>query len=460
MRQRAAWPAACGTVIALVVVPLVASTLAARGTAAVTFEAEEVEAILRLSPLPPPPPDPTNVVADDPRAARLGQFLFFDRRLSANGRVACATCHDPARGFADGRPLARGIAAVSRHAPGLLNTVYQRWYFWDGRADSLWAQAVQPLEHPKEHGTDRLHIAHTIHGDPALRQAYEDLFGQLPALAQASRFPRHARPAPTQPEHPHHRAWQAMRAEDRHAVNRVLSNVTKSIAAYERRLVRGQAPFDRFVAGLRKGDVRARGALSVSAQRGLKLFVGGARCIECHSGPNFSDLEFHNLGLPARSWLGPDTGRAQGIPRVRNDPFNATGAYSDASPGSFTQKLRFLPDPGAEQQGQFKTPTLRNVALTAPYMHGGHFRSLEQVLRFYSTLRDPLDDAPIPDEAFAGQREGTLQPLHLSEREIQDLAAFLRSLTGAPLDPALLVAPPAPVPSTAPRPRSTGGEEQ
>jgi cytochrome c peroxidase len=245
-----------------------------------------------------------------------------------------------------------------------------------------------------------------------------------------------------------------MRPEDRRAINRILSNVTKAIAAYERRLVRGQAPFDRFVAGLRTHDAQALGALSASAQRGLKLFIGRARCIACHSGPEFSDREFHNLGLPARPWLAPDTGRAEGIRRVRNDPFRATGAYSDAPDSRFARKLRFLPEPGAAQQGQFKTPTLRNVALTAPYMHGGHFASLEQVVRFYSTLRDPVDDTPIPDEAFFGRREATLRPLGLSEREVEDLTAFLRSLTGAPLDAALLRPPPAPVTRKAGRTRA------
>ena len=134
-----------------------------------------------MSPLDAPPLDPTNRVSGDPRAARLGQFLFFDTRLSANGSVACVTCHDPDRGWADGETLARGVHALERHSMSLWNAAYHRWYFWDGRADSLWAQALEPLEHPNEHGTTRLACAHLVHDDDELRAAYEEVFGPLPA---------------------------------------------------------------------------------------------------------------------------------------------------------------------------------------------------------------------------------------------------------------------------------------
>jgi cytochrome c peroxidase len=145
------------------------------------FAPEEVRALLKLSPLPSPPADPTNRFADDPRAARLGQWLFFDKRLSAGGTVSCASCHQPERAFSDGKHFGEieGEAGKvqDRHTPSLFNVAYNRWFFWDGRADSLWAQALRPLEEPREHATSRLAIAHALARDPDLKRAYEETFG-------------------------------------------------------------------------------------------------------------------------------------------------------------------------------------------------------------------------------------------------------------------------------------------
>jgi len=150
------------------------------GGLAVDLDARQIERILKLSPLPAPPPDPTNRVADDPRAVHFGQFLFFDKRLSGNGEIACATCHDPAKGFADGRQLGRGVADLARHSPTLYDVAFNRWFFWDGRTDSLWAQAVQPIENPSEMGGDRWRIARLILEDTELARAYQEIFGPLP----------------------------------------------------------------------------------------------------------------------------------------------------------------------------------------------------------------------------------------------------------------------------------------
>ena len=143
------------------------------------FTAEEVEKILTFSPLEPPPADSTNRVADDETAARVGQAVFFDERFSRHGDFACATCHVPEKGFADGRALAEGREQLARHTPSLLNVAYNRWFFWDGRADSLWAQALEPLENPLEHGGSRLQYAHIVYHDAALRPAFERLFGPM-----------------------------------------------------------------------------------------------------------------------------------------------------------------------------------------------------------------------------------------------------------------------------------------
>lgn len=148
------------------------------------FTAEERKAIAKLSPLPGIPPNPTNAHADNPEAARLGQRLFFEPRLSANGEISCATCHDPELGFSDGKALSEGIETTDRHSPALWNVAYQRWFFWDGRADSLWAQSLQPLHSEKEMGATPEHTFQFISGDPALRKIYESLFRPFPKPAR------------------------------------------------------------------------------------------------------------------------------------------------------------------------------------------------------------------------------------------------------------------------------------
>ncbi len=388
--------------------------LALLAACAPTLSEEEWQAARELSPAPAAADDPTNSVADDPNAASLGQRLFFDTRLSADGSVSCATCHDPAEGFADGRVLAEGLGTTGRHAPTVLGSAANRWFFWDGRADSAWAQALGPLENPVEHGTSRLAVAHVVHEDAALRDAYEALFGALPDLADEARFPPSGRPVADDPGHSDAVAWAAMTAEDQAAVDRVFANIGKVIAAYERRLMTGESAFDRWVGG-------DEAALSADAVRGLQLFVGVGLCTLCHSGPGLTDREFHNLALPARDWTpdDPDYGRYAGIVRVQADPFNGAGAYSD-DPEAGAARVAYLAL-GEEQVGQFKTPSLRDVARTPPYMHGGHFETLEDVVRFYSAL---------DEEGGEGHREHILQPLELTDGEVAELVAFLESLDG------------------------------
>ncbi len=379
--------------------------------------------------------DETNAVVDDERAARLGQFLFFDARLSQNGQVSCASCHMPDHGFAMPSPLGRGLDDTPRHVPSLLNAAFHHWYNWDGSTDSLWAQALGPLESPKEMAFTRTGLAHHIHADAELRRAYEAIFGELPKLSETARFPEHARPVPDDPEHPHHKAWAAMQPADRRAINRVLTNTTKAIAAYQTKLVRKNAPFDTFVEGLEEGDEAKLAALSESAKRGAELFVGKANCVACHTGPNFTDGTFHNLGLGPREWISKDEGRWDGVSAVSKSEFNAVGPYSDKTDGKRAQWIEFLTRT-SEDHGQFKTPTLRNVELTAPYMHGGQFETLEEVVRFYSTLDEPVQ---------LGHREEMLVPLGLTERDIDDLVAFLHSLTGEALPAELTRQPPSPL---------------
>ncbi len=401
------------------------------------YTQSELAAIFRLSPLGTPPADPTDGVANDPRAAALGQYLFFDPRFSANGKISCASCHIPARGFTDGRRVAKGMALGTRNTPTIINAAFDEWYFWDGRADSMWAQALQPLENPREFGGDRLVILHAVYGDGPLRNAYAALFGRPPALGEAKRFPAHARPA-TDPNSPLAKAWAAMAPSDRRAADRMFSNLGKAIEAYERRLVAGGSPFDRYVRALKAGDVAGEEAMPVAAKRGLKLFVGRAHCDLCHSGPLLSDGQFHNLGLPLLLGEAPDPGRAAGMAEVKASIFNGVGPFSDDPRGLAKQKLEFLPTPKSAL-GKFKTPSLRNVALTAPYMHDGRFASLREVILFYA------EGKAASKGRLVGVREKTLSLIpHLSANEQSDLVAFLKELDSAPLPPALTRPPVAP----------------
>jgi cytochrome c peroxidase len=378
----------------------------------------DVELALEFSPLPPVPADPTNAFADDPAAAHLGRFLFFDERLSGPGDVSCATCHKPELGWGDGRRKAKGVSHHPRHSMTLWNVAYNRWFFWDGRKDSLWSQALGPLEDAREHGTTRMAIAHVLAGDPDTARAYTDVFGPLPDLSDGERFPADARPVPGDDGHDHAEAWLAMDAADRDAVDLVFTNVGKAIAAYQRLLITDHAPFDVFVEGLRSGDEEVQAALSPAAQRGFSLFAGKANCILCHDGALFTDREFHANRVPTEE--GTDPGRGLGIARLLEDPFNGLSPYADDGGEIARTKLSF-PRGGWEIPGIFKTPTLRNVARTAPYMHEGQIATLQEVVAFYSSL-----DGAVPP---GRHDEGIIMPLGLTDAEQADLLAFLEALT-------------------------------
>lgn len=384
----------------------------------------EWDAVRQLSPPPALRDDPTNRVADDEAAARFGQRLYFDPALSSNGQVSCATCHDPELGFADGLTLAEGVSTAGKHSPTVLDSARNRWFFWDGRADTAWTQAAGPLENPVEHDSTRLELAHHVADDATLRAAYEALFGALPALEDGARFPARGRPIPTELDHPDQVAWAGMAPEDQDAVTQVFVNAAKAIAAYERRLVTGSSRFDEYVAG---DDT----ALSDAEVRGLRVFLA-SNCVLCHSGPELSDREFHNLLLPVPAWVAEsdDYGRYAGIVKLQADPLNGGGVWSDAPDEAAVRIAQIAL--GEEQIGQFKTPSLRNVGLTAPYMHAGHFETLDEVVAFYSAL---------DEEGGVGHREEFLSPLELTDAQQADLVAFLGALDGELPDDVWLSAP-------------------
>jgi len=387
----------------------------------------------RLSPRAELAPDPTNAVADDERAARLGRALFFDSRLSPDGKFSCATCHDPERAFTDGRSLAEGRETLTRHVPTLLDVGRRRWLFWDGRADSLWSQLRHPLENPIEMDGDRLALAHLITSDKTLRTSYERLFGPSPDLSDSARFPAHARPGPEKGEDPRQRAWEGMTPEDRTSIDTLLANVGKSLAAFQRKLATKDSAFDEFARAYLGGDRSGDGRLTEEARRGLELFLGKGQCTLCHMGPELTDEEFHHIAVPPlNDDLPLDAGRYLGATLVREDPFNAGGAHSDERDGEAADFVSLLTS-DADQFGEIRTPSLRNVARTAPYMHQGQFATLEEVVRFYSTLEGA--------QRTGHHQELTLKPAEFTAAEEEDLVAFLRSLSAPLAEPSWSVDP-------------------
>ncbi|MEM7135601.1 MAG: cytochrome c peroxidase [Myxococcota bacterium] len=355
-----------------------------------------------------PPRDRTNRVQEDPRAVALGRALFFDPSISGTGEVSCASCHQEELAFTDGRATAKGIAVLDRNAPSVIGGARQRWFYWDGRRDSLWAQALVPMEAAREMGSSRLAVVRRIRDDGEHRAAYEDLFGPLPVLDGLS-MP-HA--GPIGPE-AHRRAWRKIPVRTRRTINAAFANLGKAIAAFESTLDFGPARFDHYVDAGAKGNV-----LSEREMAGLKLFLDPKnQCLKCHNGPAFTNGGFHNIGTGSADPEHPDVGRIAGLQSAILDEFNCLGRYSDDR--VHCNELEHLA-PEAHLAGAFKVPSLRGVHKTAPYMHDGRFESLREVLEFY---RAPPPKSPaMPHELIALP--------HLTDEDLNHLEAFLQTLGG------------------------------
>jgi cytochrome c peroxidase len=253
-------------------------------------------------------------------------------------------------------------------------TAYSPWMFWDGRADSQWAQALGPLENPLEHGTSRAQVVAVVAEHYA--DQYRAVFGMAP---------------------------------DAGPVDRAFANVGKAIAAFERTILPERTAFDDYADAIARGE--ASDSLTSRQVAGLDLFIGKAKCLDCHNGPRFTDDDFHNIGLPGAT----DAGRLEGAARVQADPFNCLGEFSDATPAQ-CMELAFIKAEGPELEGAFKTPSLRGVTTRAPFGHAGQFASIEAVLAHYNT-------APA---ARRGHSE--LVRLDLTPDELAALADFLTTL--------------------------------
>lgn len=398
------------------------------------FSDTQISLLMRHRFDPTPAVDLTNAVSGDPSAERLGQYLFFDTGLSGSGEHSCASCHKPEHGFADPERFSTTEATVERHTPTVVNSGYNRWFYWDGRCDSLWCQAAGPIEDADEHGSNRLAVAHHIYNDEALSDAYTSIFGALPDLSDIDRFPLNAMPTDDLSD-PLGLAWADMDEVDARSATEVFINVTKAIGAYESLLVQGDAPFDDLLDAFDDGDPTGGTSLSDDAKAGAALFVGEANCWACHSGPIFTNKEFHNVALPAVDGLDNESpGRHTGIDALLNNPFNSWGDYSDNTADAEEKLGHLVQSP--EQLGTFKTPSLRNLLDTAPYMHGGHFDTLTEVVQHYSDMNDP---------PLVGHREELLLPQLWTEEEVAQVVAFLESLQGEPIDPALMSQPDSPL---------------
>lgn len=413
------------------------------------FSSAEWSIIRGLSPVPDLPDNPTNVYADDPDAAELGRALFFESsyagpivvgddgsngglgEVGERGKVSCASCHAPSTWFMDERTnpntVSLGVGYTSRNSPSLVNVAFYDFLGWGGKQDWLWVQAAGSPESRDNTAGNRLEYAHMIY--EKYKDQYEAIFGPLdpaldPEAPDADRFPPVGRPKSSadDPDGP----WEMMTEEDQVIIKRIMSNGGKAVEAYERLLVSRNAPFDRFVAG-------ESNAISASAKRGLRLFIGKAACVQCHSDPTFTDNQVHNTGVPQAAANAPETdlGHFVDAGQLLNNQYNGATEYSD-DPDLGAAKLADITVDEANT-GAFRTKSLRHVEHTGPYMHNGSLETLEEVVEFY--------DRGGGDAGFSGTKSPLLVPLNLSASERADLVAFLVTLTGEPV-PADLTEPP------------------
>ncbi|HEX5754482.1 MAG TPA: cytochrome c peroxidase [Archangium sp.] len=353
---------------------------------------DELEVLQSLhTPSPLPPRDPTNKYGDNPAAAALGQRLFNDPSLSSCGDVSCKSCHD-GEGRSVDTAVARGCngTLTGRNPPTVWNAGYSTWFMWDGRADRLWNQALLPLLNPVEMNSNAGHLKARLEADYAdeYLAVFEKEIGKE-----------------TDPD-------------------RVLANFGKAIAAYERTLNRHDAPFDQDVRRFLEA-AKAGKAEEDPAYLGLKTFVRKGQCSACHKGPMLSDDQFHNIGVKDLS--DGQRGVAAAASSMLEWTFNSAGPYSDAPGGVESARLlrlrNDLSQKARELEGAYKTPTLRNVQLTAPYMHTGELKTLEDVIDLYDKGGEPVGN-------YAGRVSVTVKRLDLTPEEKKALLELLESMTG------------------------------
>jgi cytochrome c peroxidase len=378
------------------------------------------------SPLPALPADTTNKYADNADAATLGQKLFFDKNFSGalkadndlgtatqTGKVSCASCHSgPA--MIDERnsheAIATGTGINTRNTPAVVNSAFYTWTNWGARFSAQWELPLAVVENGNLMAFNRLALAHRIY--TKYKTEYDAAFGTMPDITDAGRFPAAGKPKALVTDADG--AWEGVAADDKLIINTILANYSKAIQAYLRKLVSREAPFDAFMGG-------DDNALSASELNGARQFIDRG-CISCHNTPHFSDQDFHNLGVPQTGTNVPatDDGRFLNTPMLLGSAFNRNGAFSD---DKLTGKLETIPAVLPDTwKGTFRTPSLRGVAQSAPYMHTGQLATLSDVIDFYA----------------AGGGGNKLPTFTITAQEKADLIAFLGTLTGKAVPNALL----------------------
>ncbi len=378
-----------GAVVAGALAPWLTGVTEANEPGIIEFNPAEVSRILSHGPWPMNwSPDPSNRVSGSTHAVDLGERLFFDEKLSVKENVSCGTCHVAEYNWTDGVKRNQGQAMVDRNTPTLMNMRHHRWFALDGAADSLWAQSMRPIVDPRELASNATHVAQYVRKDADLSCRYEKTFGVSPA-----------------------------KQDD----ETVLVGVGKVMAAFQETLVTEFTPFDQFRDALARGDKAAAALYPRDAKRGLQIFVGKGNCSTCHTGPMFTNGEFHDVGVS--HFIDGDSkkvdgGRHDGIKKLMASKFNLLGPYNDDTTRATAIKTTHV-KPEHRNFGEFKVPSLRNVGYTGPYMHSGEMLTLDQVVRHYSDLNV---------DRLHADGESLLKPLKLTQRESADLVAFLQSL--------------------------------
>lgn len=374
-----------------------------------------------LSQLGPPPVSASNAFADNESAALLGKKLFFDTELSRNKQVSCATCHKPELYFTDGLKRSIGVGVTRRSSPTVLGTAYSSWQFWDGRKDSLWSQALGPIEDPNEYATTRVEYVRFLLNKYA--DEYQKVFGET-SLDNLNHLLQPASPLGSEDEQ---QQWKLVDNQIKDWVNRVFSNAGKAMMAYQQRLTIQPTRFDQFIDLLVAKDSASVSQLaellSPDEVIGLRLFVGKANCASCHNGPLFTNYEFHNIGAPDVSDEGVELGRYQGVKSLLEDEFTCLSEWSDAKSRD-CQEMRFLKKSGSELVGALKTPSLRNITATAPYMQFGQFKKLKEVIAHYNDPPPPVYNY----EHHPSRPHFDIIPLKLTANEMAQLESFLGTL--------------------------------
>ncbi len=357
-------------------------------SAGTEYSEDERSAILSLGPWPPARVnDLSNRVSGNPKAIALGHQLFFDRRLSKDDLLSCADCHHEEKQFSDGIALNKGHGKIDRHTTALMNLRWNNWFGWGGEADSLWAQSIRPILSENEMAASKQMVKDLVAEDPELACKFRDVFGQSAAEAD---------------------------------VDTVLVLVGKTLAAFQETLISEKSVFDRYRDGVAADDGATSMRYPEAAKRGLKIFAGKGRCTLCHFGPRFTNGEFADIGVPFFVSAGKiDKGRYGGIQILKRNPFNLLGKYNDDTTGARAVRTQHV-QLRHRSWGEFKVPSLRGVAETAPYMHNGSIKTLDDVIDFYSELNE---------ERLHSDGEKILRPLNLTKMEKGDLKAFLETLS-------------------------------